>query len=203
MGTRSLLRINRTQGIGTGDALVLRQKLITHNQWSRCTRCSIGVYADRHVLGCGVIPCDVLFLGEAPGKTEDVVGKPFVGRAGKVLDAMIKQAKHVVPFTYAISNMLACRPTDFLGGPNRTPRLEEIDACTTRVAQLLKMCQPQAVILLGKTAHTNVQHLMRWYSYPTFRLHHPAYVLRRGGVESSLADRQTEQLIIFLRETLK
>ena len=112
--------------------------------WHECTKCLIGKMAHKHVFYRGDVPCDLLLIGEAPGKTEDAVGQPFVGKSGKLLDEwlievrlilaelnLVAGSSHQPLPKFAITNTVCCRPMDRRGGPNRPPSLQE----STRLRQ--------------------------------------------------------------------
>ena len=149
--------------------------------WATCDRCGLHKYAMRHVLGKGQLPCDILIIGEAPGISEDAIGEPFVGPAGQLLDKAIpEEPAHSI----YITNIVACRPTDGFGKPNRLPSEEEIKKCMPRVALTFAYSQAVAVVILGRTA----QHVFDSYNmYAAFksenilRAPHPAAILRSGG----------------------
>jgi DNA polymerase len=141
------------------------------------------------------MPCDVLFIGEAPGKSEDVVGEPFVGRAGKLLDSWIVPVFKTRSLTWCITNTVACRPTDFCGGANRQPSPEELQLCKPRLFEFINACEPLAIILLGRVA---AEHLADLNRCSILELPHPAYILRNGGMESSANDEIRRKLGDFL-----
>lgn len=175
-------------------------------EWKPCIKCEIGGIAHFKVFARGQLPCDVLFVGEAPGKTEDVMGWPFVGRAGKLLDEWMVSAFATMAdwwvrtgnkpqtcpeFTYAITNVVLCRPTNEVGGPNRAPRWQEIENCRPRLETFIKeIARPKMVITLGLHAKGNIptSELDR-AGIPYDNLYHPAWVLRNGG-SGSEADQQ-------------
>ena len=139
----------------TKDALFLHKE-----EWADCRRCPLGECSQNIVLWRGYIPCDILFIGEAPGQMEDLYGYPFVGRAGALLDAIIQQVKNHInvyehkpvpssgqPFLECITNILACRPPD-----NRDPTKEEAEACRPRLDELIKLAQPQYIVAVGNVA---------------------------------------------------
>lgn len=160
---------------------------IHKRKWKDCTACPLGGRAKYHVLGRGSLPADVLFLGEAPGKTENLTGKPFVGRAGAILDAAIEDVG--ASFSYFITNPVACRPCDSAADPNRQPRWEEVTACQGRVFEVLEMASPKLVVAMGRIAATWVQmHLINCSDFmrndpPLAFVDHPAYIARQGGVK--------------------
>lgn len=150
-------------------------------KWAGCTNCVIGSYAHDHVFYRGKMPCDVLFIGEAPGKTEDAIGKPFVGKSGKMLEYWISQAKVALifgtRFSYAITNLTACRPTERRGGPNRAPSMQEVSNCRPRLAEFVEIAKPKAIVLVGRQAENRFEVLP---GIPVGTIAHPAYVLRNG-----------------------
>jgi uracil-DNA glycosylase family 4 len=155
-------------------------------EWVACTRCPLGCAATKHVLARGTLPCDILFIGEAPGESEDVIGSPFVGPAGKVLDNLImdtgpRRGSSLAPldWTYAISNILACIPRGENGEGFRAPTEEEAKACQPRLLDLLNIASPKGIVLLGQTAKKYFPSVSEGFS--VLELHHPSYLLRNGG----------------------
>lgn len=152
----------------------------------KCTRCPLSNFRRNIVFGRGKVPAKILFVGEAPGKTEDLTGLPFVGRSGKLLDSVILFAVKLAGITeaptYFITNVCACRPCDSSGGENREPNGNEAWACWSRLEKTYTDIKPQRVVLLGKVAQK--------YTLKAFPnalcLPHPAYVLRLGGQDSPL-----------------
>lgn len=153
-----------------------------HKEWRNCSSCSscIGQLSEQNALVRGTLPCDVLFIGEAPGKTEAILGEPFVGASGMILNAWIRHAFEGTPLTYAVTNLVACRPTDFPGGPNRQPNLDEIENCRPRLHELMDIATPRAIVFIGIMAK---QHF-KWPGVLEFFVVHPAYVLRKGGAKA-------------------
>lgn len=158
-------------------------------KWQYCINCDIGIIAHRHVFYRGDIPCDVLFLGEGPGQSEDVLGEPFVGRAGRLLDLWIEDVCTLwESCSICITNIVACRPTDKLGGRNRSPNLQERHNCEGRLYEFIDIVSSEGapiIVALGKYAAD--------YS-PDFRLPHPAYVLRNGGRGSEMDQEVRDEL---------
>lgn len=171
--------------------------------WKACTLCPLHKQAQHHVLYRGSIPATTLLIGEAPGSTEDLVGEPFIGRAGKLLDHLLddlsirlladgKVVAHRELGSRCIVNVLACAPwEDFKSRSVRAPSKEEAAACRPRVEELFDLIQPSRVILLGKTAAKLVPKRLTEGSpvigMPTrlvVEVVHPAFLLRKGGTES-------------------
>lgn len=125
---------------------------------------------------------DVLFVGEAPGATEDEQGVPFVGRSGQLLDKWIEA---LGVSRYLVSNIARCRPPG-----NRPPTREETEACGPHLAELILEARPKQIIALGRTSE-------RWlveHGYAPLFVYHPSYYVR--------GYRKWEPDIAALKETL-
>lgn len=201
-------------------------KIAKHvKRWEGCTRCSLGHKATNHVFYRGVVPCDILFIGEAPGENEDLTGSPFVGRSGQVLDRIINKAiehrkrdlgfktrahkkglkaKPLVPFRWAITNILSCRPPG-----NRNPEQDEITACAPRLQEFMSLCNPQHIVRIGKfaenhapTGYKTLGSLGQVHSIelPATDWQHPAYLIRKGtAYREEMENRYALQLIELSR----
>jgi DNA polymerase len=114
-----------------------------------CTKCRLCKSRSRAVPGEGCADSQIMFIGEGPGRSEDVEGRPFVGQAGKLLDMLISDAGLVRKHTF-ICNIVRCRPPR-----NREPRPDEIQACTPYLERQIKAIRPKVIVTLGKcsTAH--------------------------------------------------
>jgi uracil-DNA glycosylase len=144
-----------------------------------CKKCSLHITRHSVVLGRGTLPCDVLYLGEAPGQSEDLLAKAFVGRAGKLLDELIIESK-LNKFRSYFTNCILCHPTDKIGGANRLPTINEIASCMLNVNKIISVAKPKIIIFVGKTALTYYKK-----TYPhAFAIQHPSYLLRSGGKSS-------------------
>lgn len=146
-----------------------------------CNRCPLHKYRTKVVIGRGSIPAKILFLGEAPGKSENVVGIPFFGISGKFLDEIILDAMKLAGVDnmppYYITNSVLCRPTDKIGGNNREPKPEEIAMCMPFVNEIVRFVNPKIVIFVGDVAH-------KYYKKEftnTAKIYHPAFLIRKGG----------------------
>ena len=148
-----------------------------------CTRCPLCDGRSNIVFGVGSDHADLMFIGEAPGKDEDIQGEPFVGRAGKLLTDIIKAMGLSRDDVY-IANIIKCRPPD-----NRNPSKEEVEACITFLIRQIAAIRPKVICTLGNVpaqtlldTNQGITKLRgRFYEYqgvklmPTF---HPAYLLR-------------------------
>jgi uracil-DNA glycosylase len=182
---------NRFQSVqGKGGASAGRDWRAHLHRWKDCDRCDLCNTRVETVLGRGDIPASVLFIGEAPGVTEDLVGKPFIGRAGVLLDQILHRVRRngVEPFTYFISNLVGCRPVD-TDGRNAKPTPEQMELCRPRLIELYHMVQPKMLIFLGEMATTWAPRKIRVANgrdveIPSESVYHPAYALRQGGITS-------------------
>ena len=109
-----------------------------------CMKCSLGESRNKIVLGMGNPDADIVFVGEAPGKEEDIQGLPFVGRSGKLLDKMLESINLSREKVY-ILNVLKCRPPD-----NRDPLPSEIEMCEQYLKKQLEIINPKLVVSLGR-----------------------------------------------------
>lgn len=156
--------------------------------WASCCKCPLSRSVFKRALFRGHMPCDILFVGEGPGRTEDMTGHPFDGLAGRLLDQWIGYAQSNNPVKVAMSNLVACRPCVSPGGPNRTPSNAEIETCADRLAQLIAYSRPELIITVGRVAETALNRNKNYnpWEIPTAYLIHPAAVLRVGGVSGAM-----------------
>ncbi len=150
---------------------------------SDCHLCGLAKTRNRVVFGVGNPHADVVFIGEAPGRDEDIKGEPFVGRAGQLLDRMLGGIGLDREQVY-IMNTIKCRPPN-----NRNPHVEEVQACNLWFEQQLEILAPKVICLLGKVAAQTVLQTDatlgslrgHWHDYngiPVWVTYHPAYLLR-------------------------
>jgi len=111
-----------------------------------CKKCTIHKTRNNPVFGEGDLDTSIIFIGEAPGKNEDISGKPFVGKAGKILDEMLNSIGLDRKNVY-ISNILKCRPPK-----NRNPLKSEIYRCSIYIDEQIKLINPKLIIPLGRIA---------------------------------------------------
>lgn len=161
------------------------------DKWKDCTACELQHGRINVVQARGSIPCDILFVGEAPGESENVVGKPFKGPSGRVLESIIRKA---VPETlkWAMTNMVCCIPRDEDGDKVSEPPDEAIEACSTRLVEFIKIANPRLLVGVGRLAG---DWLTPGYSYsikthkrlPLVVITHPAAILRANIANQGLA----------------
>lgn len=149
-----------------------------------CTACALCKTRKQAVLGVGDIDADWLFVGEGPGAEEDERGEPFVGQAGKLLDAMLAAIDLKRGNKVYLANAVKCRPPD-----NRTPEPGETAACWPFLARQIELIRPQLIVTLGKpAAQTLLQQEVTisrargvvhdFAGIPLVVTYHPAYLLR-------------------------
>lgn len=157
-----------------------------HEVMVRCTRCDLSLSRTQVVPGAGAPGARLLFVGEAPGASEDKKGVPFVGASGQLLNEMLEQVG-IDRDDVFIANVVRCRPPE-----NRNPRAAEIRACAGWLAEQIRLIRPALVATLGRYAlqHflpqgkiTQLQGKLQELDYDghplrLFPLFHPAAVLR-------------------------
>ena len=153
-----------------------------------CTRCSLHASRTQTVFGVGNPQADWLVIGEAPGVDEDRQGEPFVGRAGQLLNEMLRALGLRRERVY-IANILKCRPPN-----NRDPKPDEVAACSGYLQRQIDVIRPRIILAVGRIAAQNLLHSEQ----PVGRLrgsvhrytpgdiplgvtYHPAYLLRSPG----------------------
>lgn len=143
--------------------------------WKDCQRCPLAKQRDRICLARGTMPCDVLFIGEAPGMSEDAMGLPFKGPAGDLLDQIIARA---LPqgTTCLLTNLVACYPREAKERGDNEPERGEIMGCRPRLVELANLCQPKLVVTVGGLAENYVKPIC---TGPHVSIVHPAHILAR------------------------
>lgn len=156
-----------------------------------CVKCGLCKNRTRAVFGVGDEKAKWLFIGEGPGRNEDLQGEPFVGPAGKLLDNMLRAIGLKRGDNAYIANIVKCRPTG-ADGKDRAPTPEEAAACMPYLQRQIELIQPAVIVALGKTAalsllgldqNTAVAQLRgkvhRYAGLPLVVTYHPAYLLRK------------------------
>ena len=151
-----------------------------------CTRCALAAGRTQVVFGVGDPAARLVFVGEGPGRDEDLAGEPFVGRSGKLLDKLMRQELGIDRTRCYIANVVKCRPPN-----NRDPLPDEIASCRPYLEAQLELIAPAVVVTLGNFAtrllldtSEGIKRL-RGTAYPFRGGHlvptfHPAAALRGG-----------------------
>lgn len=149
-----------------------------------CSACPLSSSRTNVVPGEGDLNTPVMFVGEGPGEEEDLSGRPFVGRAGRLLDKIFESVQ-LKREEFYITNVVKCRPPG-----NRTPKQEEKKACSHFLYAQIALIQPKLIVCLGATALsffletpvTMKEARGRFYSWiggiRLFVMYHPSYLLR-------------------------
>ncbi len=111
-----------------------------------CDKCNLAKTRTNAVAGSGSPKSEIVFIGEAPGRSEDLKGEPFVGAAGKILTEALEYADLERNSVY-ITNIVKCRPPN-----NRQPNKQEIDTCNAYLLEELDLIHPKIICILGNTA---------------------------------------------------
>jgi DNA polymerase len=158
---------------------------------SVCVKCNLAKTRTQVVYGVGNPNADLMFIGEAPGRDEDLKGEPFVGRAGQLLTDIIKAMKLTRDDVY-IANVVKCRPPE-----NRNPEPEELDACRPYIRRQVEIIQPKVIVTLGKFALQSLTEKSygitatrgQWLEYNGVKVmptYHPAYLLRTPSAKKDV-----------------
>jgi len=161
------------------ELLALNKEILT------CTRCELHETRTQAVCGTGSVAANLLIIGEAPGADEDQQGEPFVGRAGQLLNQMLKAIGLDRDAVY-IANILKCRPPQ-----NRDPRPAEVEQCLPFLQRQIALIRPRLILLVGGVAAHNLLqtdtpvgklrgqlHYYGEQQTPVVVTYHPAYLLR-------------------------
>jgi DNA polymerase len=168
----------------------------------RCRKCAIGSTRRHSVYGEGDACADVMVVGEGPGETEDLLGRPFVGRAGELLEKMLLAIDLPRESVY-IANTVKCRPTFDDGNRlrNRAPDPSELANCRPYLDEQIDIIRPKILLALGAPAAKSfigpafsiTKQRGQWYpgphGIPLIATFHPAYLLRMTGGELTAVKR--------------
>ncbi len=174
----------------------------------RCTRCDLHKTKTHYVFGSGNPYADLMFVGEAPGAEEDKKGKPFVGRAGQLLDRLLQEVGLNRETDLYITNVLKCRPPR-----NRDPEPGEIQACFPYLKAQIQILRPRLLVALGRFAAWTLYGMQKKMSLlrmqvqqskfgiPLVVTYHPAAALRREALTDEM--RRDFQLMVQTLEQLR
>jgi uracil-DNA glycosylase family 4 len=162
---------------------------------STCVRCVLHQSRTQTVFGVGHARADWLIIGEAPGADEDRLGEPFVGRAGQLLNEMLRAVGLARTDVY-ITNILKCRPPN-----NRNPKPDEVASCSGYLQRQIEIIQPQLILAVGAVAAQNllgsdtpvgqlrgIVHRYGDAGIPLLVTYHPAYLLRSPAQKTKAWD---------------
>ena len=159
-----------------------------------CRQCKLHKARKRLVFGEGSPDARLVFVGEGPGREEDLVGEPFVGKAGELLTKIIENGMGLSRKDVYICNIVKCRPPN-----NRDPEGDEISACMPFLKQQIDIIRPEVICALGRVAGQALlggdfkisRERGKWFSYmdiPLMATYHPAYLLRNVSAKRQVWD---------------
>jgi uracil-DNA glycosylase family 4 len=161
----------------------------------KCKKCNLHKTRQNTVFGEGDPDSDIMIIGEAPGREEDEVGRPFIGRAGKLLNEFLKSIGLNRDLVFIV-NTIKCRPPE-----NRDPEIVEINACSDYLDQQINIIKPKVLVLLGKVAANRLlgedipmselrlkKFFIDKYDIPIIVFYHPAYILRSPSQKKKVWD---------------
>lgn len=166
-------------------------------KWKNCKRCELHKRRTKVVSVRGSIPADVLCIGEAPGPSEDVLGSPFKGPAGHLLDRIVKEANANYDFRFCYANLVGCIPMNEANKKFTDPPAKCIQACRPKLEELVDIICPQLIVRLGKCAKDHANGFRGNASY--IDMIHPGAIIRSELAGQNLAIRRC---IVTLEEAL-
>ena len=182
-------------------------------RWQSCRLCALCDGRKSVVLYRGKLPCDVLFVGEAPGESEDASGFPFWGPAGLLLDSRGGQPPGIVQLAglddidplvrCGFTNIVACVPRDpDSNNKADAPLPEEVRACQPRLREIVEMARPRLLVAVGALARDwlvpRMKHALKT-GIPTVDITHPAAILRANVAQRGLLK---QRAVVVLRNAV-
>jgi len=154
-----------------------------------CHLCQLSKSRQSVVFGEGNIDANIMFVGEAPGVSEDSMGRPFVGRAGELLTKIIENVLFIKRDDVYIANIIKCRPPQ-----NRTPSTSEALTCRPYLLKQIELIKPKLIVALGATAYQYLSndttpiskirgHFFDNQEYKILPTYHPSYLLRNPSAK--------------------
>lgn len=182
-----------------------RQFQQLQRDWSGCFRCPLASLRTKVVFGTGQFDAQIMLIGEAPGKEEDLNGQPFSGPAGELLNKILASVG-LDRSKLWITNTCLCRPkSEEEGRENRAPVVEEISACRPRLIEEIDIVKPRVIVLCGNTPlfwATRLKGISKWHGqidsciirtpnhvvYDVFATYHPAALFH--GSEAQITEKK-------------
>ncbi len=181
-------------------------------QVASCSLCKLSTTRTQSVFGEGNLKAELMFIGEGPGRQEDLSGRPFVGPAGQFLTLMIEKGMKVQRSSVYICNIVKCRPTVNLAfEKDRPPEQEEIACCAPYLVKQIRFIQPKVIVAVGGPAakfllnsKEGITRLRgKWSSFQgidVMPIYHPSYILRNGGTKSPLKRELWEDMKLIMQK---
>jgi uracil-DNA glycosylase family 4 len=177
-----------------------------------CKKCKLHTTRNQVVFGEGNPNAELMFIGEGPGKQEDLSGRPFIGKAGELLGRLIERAMGFSREDVYIANITKCRPTiDLKFEKDRAPDKEEVLACSPYLLKQIEIIQPKVIITLGNPSTrfilnttegiTNMRGKWGYYNdIPVMPTYHPSFILRNGGDNSNVQKQMWSDMLQVLEK---
>ena len=158
-----------------------------------CTKCELHKDRTNAVPGEGSVKAKVVIIGEAPGKNEDELGRPFVGRAGKTFDGLLEELG-IERSELFITNIIKCRPPK-----NRVPKKDEVEACRDYLIQQVDIIKPDLMVAMGNSAIKTLTDLkgnmrelhgrrFQFQDYQVLATYHPAAIVYNRKLKSQMLE---------------
>ncbi|MCK5222722.1 MAG: uracil-DNA glycosylase, partial [Candidatus Aminicenantes bacterium] len=150
--------------------------------------CPLHKTKTNYVPGEGNLSPEIMFIGEGPGETEDKFGRPFIGKAGQLLEKIIEKMGYSRELVF-IGNIVKCRPPN-----NRDPQKDEVEACLPFLEAQIRILNPKVIVCLGRVALNNLLNtnhpiskvswkLFSYMDIPVIPTYHPAFILHKRDRE--------------------
>ena len=180
---------------------------------SKCQLCKLARTRTQTVFGSGKADAKIIFIGEAPGRREDLAGLAFIGPSGQLLTNAIEEIMLIPTNEVYITNLVKCRPTVNLEfQKDRAPEREEQEACLPYLIEQIEIIAPKIIVTVGgsttkfllntKLGITKLRG--KWFKYqdiPVMPIYHPSYILRNGGEKSSLKKQLLDDLKLVTQKS--
>jgi uracil-DNA glycosylase family 4 len=168
-----------------------------------CPLCKLSRSRKNAVPGEGQLSAKIMFIGEAPGRSEDEKGRPFVGAAGRILDDLLKKTG-IERSQVFITNIVKCRPPN-----NRVPKEDELTACRPYLDRQIALIKPKVICILGRTAYfsllggssitANRGKIVERGGQKYFLTFHPAAVIYNKDLRSALEE-DLKKLVVEVKK---
>lgn len=180
---------------------------IHKRRWINCKRCPLAEHRHKVCLVRGKLPADILFVGEAPGVSEDTLGSPFVGPAGKLLDMILKDAMpprtvevdgelKTIDVRYAITNVIGCIPKDDEKLKVGEPPKFAVVSCRPRLTEIINLVKPRLIVQVGKHSEKYTPAAVKDpKKFKWLAVIHPAAIMRMDVSQKGLAIQRTRVAI--------
>jgi len=171
-------------------------------KWINCKECDLCEVRNKVVLYKGKIPADILFLSDYPGESEDELGVPFIGKAGKFFISMMEDAgiTNRVGYRVGYTYLNSCKPPK-----GEKPTAKQVRSCSERLIELIGMVKPEIIVCLGKSCEKNLRKFQLHDTVSNCRIRivtHPGVTIRASDSQKGLLVQKTIIQLMDLKEEL-